>query len=136
MTTSHTVPHGQRTTEEAEPCVQTSTRHSDGAAPLCLSAGWQPYPAVLASPYSHAEPVPYAGRGRPQHPIRVVAANLNEAQVITHTPRGRLVGIAKRVIRGTEEESWDSIRTEHRGQTIHTSYGESRNGTDRKDNKR
>jgi hypothetical protein len=53
-----------------------------------------------------------------------------------HKRRGRLVDLEKRVIRGTEEESLDMIRTEHRGQTIHTSYGESRHGHYRKDHKR
>jgi hypothetical protein len=132
----HTVHHGTRAKEEAEPFVQTIKRHSDGEAPLLLSDGWQPDPDVLESTYSHEEPVPYAGRGRPKHPLRVVDANLTYAQVIKHKQRGRLVGSAKRVIRGTEEESVDIIRTEQRGQTIHTSYVESRNGNYRQDNKR
>ena len=63
-------------------------------------------------------------------------ANLKYAQVIKHKRRGRLVDIEKRVIRGTEEEILDIIRTEHRGQTINTSYVESRNGHYRKDTKR
>jgi hypothetical protein len=124
----HTVHHGKRTKEEAEQCVQTIKRHSDGEAPLFLSDGWQPYPDVLESTYSHEEPVPYAGRGRPKNPIRVVDANLKYAQVIKHKQRGRLVGMEKRVRRGTEEEILAIIRTEQRGQTINTSYGESRNG--------
>jgi len=65
-----------------------------------------------------------------------VDANLTYAQVIKRKQRGRLVDIEKRVIRGTEEELLDIIRTEHRGQTMNTSYGESRNGHYRKDNKR
>ncbi len=132
----HTVHHGKRTKEEAEHFVQTIKRNSDGEAPLFLSDGWQPYPEVLASTYSHEEPVPYAGRGRPKNPTRVVDANLKYAQVIKRKQRGRLVGIEKRVIRGTEEEILAIIRTEHRGQTINTSYVESRNGNYRKDNKR
>ena len=132
----HTVHHGKRTKEEAEQFVQTIKRHSDGEAPLFLSEGWQPYPDVLESTYSQEEPVPYAGRGRPKPPIRVVDAKLKYAQVIKHKQRGRLVGMEKRVIRGTEEEILDIIRTEQRGQTITTSYVESRNGNYRKDNKR
>ena len=132
----HTVHHGKRTKEEAEQFVQTIKKNSDGEAPLFLSDGWKPYPDVLESTYSHEEPVPYSGRGRPKHPIRVVDANLKYAQVIKHKQRGRLVDIEKRVIRGTEEEILAIIRTEHRGQTINTSYVESRNGNYRKDNKR
>ena len=132
----HTVHHGKRTQEEAEQFVQASKRNSDGEAPLFLSDGWQPYHDVLESTYSHAEPVPYAGRGRPTNPIRVVDAPLTYAQVIIHKQRGRLVDSEKRVIRGTEEEILDIIRTEHRGQTINTSYVESRNGNYRKDKKR
>jgi hypothetical protein len=116
-----TVHHGKRTKEEAEQCVQTINRHRAGEAPLCLSDGWPPYPDVLESTYSHEAPVPYAGRGRPKHPIRVVDAKLTYAQVIKHKQRGRLVDIAQRVIRGTEEEILDIIRTEQRGQPIHTS---------------
>src|SRR5215813_9873887 len=85
-----------------------------------LSDGWQPYPDVLESTYSHEAPVPYSGRGRPKNPIRVVDANLKYAQVIKRKQRGRLVGIEKRVIRGTEEEIVEIIRTEQRGQTINT----------------
>jgi IS1 family transposase len=132
----HTVHHGKRTQEEAEQFVQTIKRNSDGEAPLFLSDGWQQYPDVLESTYSHEEPVPYSGRGRPKKPIRVVDAKLKYAQVIKHKQRGRLVDIEKRVIRGTEEEILDIIRTEQRGQTINTSYVESRNGNYRKDNKR
>jgi hypothetical protein len=120
----HTVHHGKRTKEEAEQFVQTIKRHSDGEAPLFLSEGWQPYPDVLESTYSQEEPVPYAGRGRPKPPIRVVDAKLKYAQVIKHKQRGRLVGMEKRVLRGTEEEILDIIRTEQRGQTITTSYVE------------
>lgn len=131
-----TVHHGKRTQEEAEHFVQTIKRHSDGEAPLFLSDGWKPYQEVLAQTYSHEEPVPYAGRGRPRRPIRVVDAGLKYAQVIKHKQSGRLVDIEKRVIWGTEEEIVDIIRTEQRGSTINTSYVESRNGNYRKDNKR
>ena len=132
----HTVHHGKRTQEEAAQFVQAIKRNSDGEAPLFLSDGWQPYPEVLERTDSHEEPVPYAGRGRPKKPIRVVDANLKYAQVIKRKQRGRLVGIEKRVIRGTEEEILEIIRTEQRGRTINTSYVESRNGNYRKDNKR
>jgi hypothetical protein len=87
----HTVHHGQRTKEEAEQCVQTIKSHSDGEAPLFLSDGWKPSHDVLESTYSHEEPVPYSGRGRPKNPIRVVDAHLKYAQVIKHKQRGRLV---------------------------------------------
>jgi hypothetical protein len=132
----HTVHHGKRTKEEAEQFVQTIKKHSDGDAPLFLSDGWKPHHDVLESTSRHEEPVPYSGRGRPKNPIRVVEANLKYAQVIKHKQRGRLVAIAKRVIRGTEEAILDILRTEHRGQTMNTSYVESRHGNDRKDKKR
>lgn len=103
----HTVHHGKRTKEEAEQFVQTIKKNSDGEAPLFLSDGWKPYHDVLESTYSHEEPVPYSGRGRPKNPIRVVDATLKYAQVIKHKQRGRLVDIEKRVIRGTEEEILD-----------------------------
>ncbi len=44
--------------------------------------------------------------------------------------------IEKRILRGTEDEILEIIRAEHRGQTMHTSYVESRKGNDRTDHKR
>ena len=131
-----TVHHGKRTKEEGEAFVKTIKQNSDGQAPLFLSDGWPSYPEILASTYSHEEPVPYRGRGRPRKPIRIIDANLKYAQVIKHKEGGRLVAIERRVIWGTEEEILDIIRQDGRGQTINTSYVESRNGNYRKDNKR
>jgi hypothetical protein len=132
----HTAHHGKRPKEEAEQFVKTITSHSDGAAPLLLSEGWQPSPEVLETTYRHEEPVPYSGRGRPRNAIRVVDENLKYAQVIKHKHQGRLVEVEQRIVRGTEEEILAIIRSEHRGQTINTSYGESRNGNYWKANKR
>ena len=132
----HTVHHGKRNKEETEQFVQKIKLNSDGAAPLFLSDGWKAYEDALETAYSYEEPVPYAGRGRPRNPIQVVDANLKYAQVIKHKQQGRLVAIEKRILRGTEDEIVDIIRAEHRGQTINTSYVESRNGNYRKDNKR
>ncbi len=128
--------HGKRTQEEGEQFVQKIKQNSDGEAPLFLSEGWPSYPEVVARTYSHEEPVPYSGRGRPQKPIRVIDDNLKYAQVIKHKEGGRLIEIEKRVIWGTEEEILGIIRDEQRGQVINTSYVESRNGNYRKDNKR
>ncbi len=131
-----TVHHGKRTQEEGEQFVQKIKHNSDGEAPLFLSDGWPSYPEVLARTYSHEEPVPYSGRGRPQKPIRVIDDTLKYAQVIKHKEGGRLIAIEKRVIGGTEEEILGILRDEQRGQVIKTSYVESRNGNYRKDNKR
>lgn len=131
-----TVHHGKRTKEEGEAFVQTIKQNSDGQAPLFLSDGWPSYPEILATTYSHEEAVPYRGRGRPRKPIRIIDENLKYAQVIKHKEGSRLIAIEKRVIWGTEEEILDMIQQEGRGQTINTSYVESRNGNYRKDNKR
>src|SRR5215467_14649043 len=132
----HTVHHGTRTKEEAEQFVKTIKSHSDGAAPLFLSDGWKPYQEVLETTYSHAEPVPDSGRGRPRNPIRVVDENLKYAQVITHKHQDCLVAVEQRIVRGTEEAILALIHAEQRDQTINPSYGESRNRNDRKDHKR
>ena len=115
-----TVHHGPRTQAEADAFVGTIKRNSDGAA-LFLSDGWQGYPEVLAKHYSHEEPVPYAGRGRPRNPIRILDEPLKYAQVIKRKAHGRLVEIEKRVIWGTEAEIIEIIQGEHRGTTINTS---------------
>src|SRR5688500_13323385 len=131
-----TVHHGKRTKQEGEEFIKTIKHNSDGEAPLFLSDGWPSYPEILASTYSHEEAVPYSGRGRPRKPIRIRDENLKYAQVIKHKEGGRLIEIEKRVVWETEEEIIDIIQQEVRGQTINTSYVESRNGTSRKDNKR
>jgi IS1 family transposase len=131
-----TVHHGKRTKQEGEEFIKTIKQNSDGEAPLFLSDGWPSYPEILASTYSHEEAVPYSGGGRPRKPIRIRDENLKYAQVIKHKEGGRLIEIEKRVVWGTEEEITDIIQQEGRGQTINTSYVESRNGTYCKDNKR
>ncbi len=68
--------------------------------------------------------------------MRILDANLKYAQVVKHKERGHLIEIEKRVIWGTEEEILEIIQQEGRGETINTSYVESRNGNYRKDNKR
>ncbi len=132
----HTVHHGKRTKEEGEHFIKTIKQNSDGEAPLFLSDGWRPYPEILANTYSHEESVPYQGRGRPKKPIRVLDENLKYAQVVKHKANGHLIAIEQRIIWGTEEEILAIIQQEGRGQTINTSYVESRNGNYRKDNKR
>jgi transposase-like protein len=132
----HTVHHGKRNKEETEHFVHKIKLNRDGEAPLFLSDGWKAYEDALENAYSHEEPVPYSGRGRPRNPIRVVDENLKYAQVIKHKQQGRLVEIEKRILRGSEDEILAIIRSEQRGQTINTSYVESRNGNYRKDNKR
>ena len=131
-----TVHHGKRTKEEGEEFVKTIKHNSDGEAPLFLSDGWPSYPEILANTYSHEEPVPYSGHGRPRKPMRIIDANLTYAQVVKHKERGHLREIEKRVIWGTEEEILAIIQQAGRGETINTSDVESRNGNYRKDNKR
>ena len=130
-----TVHHGKRTQDEADTFVGTIKQNSDGAAPLFLSDGWKGYPEVLAQHYSHEEPAPYAGRGRPRNPLRILDEQLKYAQVIKHKAHGHLVEIEQRVIWGTEAAILEIIQGE-RGTTINTSYVESRKGNYRKDNKR
>ncbi|HVD21084.1 MAG TPA: hypothetical protein VNB95_03995 [Nitrososphaera sp.] len=98
-----TVHHGKRTKEEGEEFVKTIKQNSDGEAPLFLSDGWPSYPEILAHTYSHEEPVPYSGHGRPRKPMRIIDANLKYAQVVNHKERGHLIEREKRVILGTEE---------------------------------
>ena len=68
--------------------------------------------------------------------MRIIDANLKYAQVVKHKEGSHLIEIETRVIWGTEEEIVEIIQQEGRGQTINTSYVESRNGNYRKDNKR
>ena len=56
--------------------------------------------------------------------------------MVKHKERGHLIELEKRVLWGTAEEIFESIQQEGSGVTITTSDVESRNGHDRKDNKR
>ncbi len=131
-----TVPHGKSTQEEGEQFVKAIQPNSEGEAPLFLSDGWPSYPEIFARTSRHEAPVPYRGRGRPRKPMRVSDANLKYAHVMQRKAGGRLLESEQRVLWGTEEERRDSMQHEGRGQTIKTSYGESRNGNYRKDHKR
>jgi len=132
----HTVHQGKRNQEATAPFVQKSTLQSDGEAPVCRSDGGQADADAIETAASDADPVPDAGRGRPRTPLRGGEANLQEAPVIKHTQPGRLVALETRMLRGTAAEIVELIRAEPRGQTMQTSDGASRNGNDRKDNKR
>ena len=94
----------QKDEGRGEEFVKTIKQNSDGEAPLFLSDGWPSYPDILATTYSHEEPVPYSGRGRPRKPIRMIDENLKYAQVVQHKEKGHLIEREKRVIWGTEEE--------------------------------
>jgi hypothetical protein len=132
----HTVPQGKSNQEATAPFGPKSTRQRDGEAPVGRSDGGQASADALETASREADPVPYAGRGRPRNPSRVVEANLHEAPVIQHTQPGRLVALETRMLRGTAAEMVELIRAEHRGQPMQTSDGERRNGKDRQAHKR
>jgi len=132
----HTVHHGKRTQEHADKFIGEIKQNSNGKAPLFLSDGLETYEQVIKDNYCDYEPQPYPGRGRPRNPIQIIDLELKYAQVIKHKENNRLIEIEKRIIFGCEEEILQIIRSEGRGNTINTSYVESRNTNYRKDNKR
>jgi len=132
----HTVHHSKRTAEQAAIFLWKIKVKSDGEAPLFLSDAWF-YSEPLFETYCHYESVPYSGRGRPAHPIRVVDESLKYAQVYKERDsKGKLISITTRIIKGTEAEILAIIRKGGRSKTINTSFVESRNGKYRKDDAR
>lgn len=133
----HATHTDKRTREAAEIFVKKIKHRSNGVAPLFLSDAWV-YSNPLFDTYSHYEPVPYSGRGRPCNPIRVVTEELKYAQVYKkRDSKGRIESIEARIIKGTEQEILDIIAATSRGATkINTSFVEGKNGTYRKDNAR
>ena len=122
--------------EQARIFLRKIKDKSDGIAPLFLSDAWF-YEQVLYDTYSHYEPVPYSGRGRPPLPRRIVDEHLKYAQVYKQRDsKGRLKKVTTRIIKGTEEEILAIIRKNGRSKTINTSFVESRNGKYRKDDAR
>lgn len=132
----HTVYHGPRNQEVADCFIGAIKAYSDGKAPLFLSDGWSSYEEILAKHYSTLVPLPYSGRGRPRHPIRVIDEDLKYAQVVKNKEAGKPGTVEKRIILGEEKAILEIIEKGGRGSTINTSYVESRNGNYRKDNKR
>lgn len=103
---------------------------------MFLSDAWF-YSEPLFETYCHYVPVPYSGRGRPPHPLRIVDVNLKYAQVYKERDsKGKLKSITTRVIKGAEAEILAIIRKSGRSNTINTSFVESRNGKYRKDDAR
>ena len=99
----HSVHSGQRNLEEAEVFLQAIKQKSDGEAPLFLSDAWF-YEEALYNTYSHYEPQPYSGRGRPRSPKRVVNEKLKYAQVYKERDsKGKLKDITTRIIIGEEQ---------------------------------
>jgi len=132
----HTIHHSKRTAEQAAIFLREIKAKSNGIAPLFLSDAWF-YSEPLFETYCHYEPVPYSGRGRPAHPLRVVDENLKYAQVYKERDsKGKLKSITTRIIKGAEAEILAIIRKSGRSNTINTSFVESRNGKYRKDDVR
>ena len=132
----HTIHHSKRTAEQAAIFLRKIKAKSDGQAPLFLSDAWF-YSEVLFETYCHYKAVPYSGRGRPPHPIRIVDEQLKYAQVYKQRDsKGKLISITARIIKGTEAEILAIIQKAGRSKTINTSFVESRNGKYRKDDAR
>jgi len=133
----HTVHSAKRDGEQARIFIEKIRKRSNGLAPLFLSDAWF-YSEPLFETYSHYEDVPYSGRGRPPHPIRIVAEELLYAQVYKkRDKKGKIETIEYRVIKGNESEILAIIAETSRGATkINTSFVEGKNGTYRKDNAR
>lgn len=133
----HTVHSAKRDGEQAKIFVEKLRGRSNGLAPLVLSDAWF-YSEPLFETYSYYEDVPYSGRGRPPHPIRVIAEELKYAQVFKkRDKKGKIESIETRIIKGDEAEILAIIRATSRGATqINTSFVEGKNGTYRKDNAR
>lgn len=132
-----TVHSAKRDGEQAKVFIEKIRGRSNGLAPLFLSDAWF-YSEPIFETYSHYEDVPYCGRGRPPHPVRVVAEELMYAQVYKkRDKKGKIESIETRIIKGDEEEILAIIKATSRGATkINTSFVEGKNGTYRKDNAR
>lgn len=128
---------GKRNKEQAKIFTTKIKDRSNGVAPLIQSDAWF-YEDPISEVYSHYEPVPYSGRGRPRNPIRVVDPNLKYAQIYKkRDKKGRIIEIAERIVIGEEAEIMKIIRETSRNATkINTSSVEGKNGTYRKDNVR
>ncbi len=132
----HQVLTAERTQEKAIEFVEGIKANSDGQAPLFQSDGWF-YSGVLESVYSELVPVPYAGRGRPAHPIQVVDTALKYVQVCKERDiKGNIEKITTKIVIGEETEINKVFEKSIRCKDINTDYVESRNQKYRKDNAR
>jgi hypothetical protein len=91
---------------------------------------------VLKEVYFIPIEVPYKGRGRKPHPIKLIDPELKYAQVVKERQNGKVINISTRIVLGDELQILQILDESHRSNTVSTSFVESRNGAFRKDSKR
>jgi hypothetical protein len=132
----HTVHTGVRDLENATIFIEEIKKKSDGCAPLFHSDGWF-YSQALTDTYSTFVPVPYAGKGRPALPKKIVDPALKYVQVCKkRDDKGKIEAVTTKIVLGDEIEVLQVLEEAKRCKTINTDYVESRNGKYRKDNAR
>jgi IS1 family transposase len=127
---------GTRDSEDWTRLWNNVAKTLDPQAPLPLFATdtWDPAQEGLEEAFGHYEPVPYQGRGRPPHPVRVLPADLMYVQVQKTRQGRRIVDVTKRVVYGDAHRIQRIL--DRTGTTINTSFVERANLTTRTWNNR
>jgi IS1 family transposase len=129
---------GQRTAESVQELVGDVKDRLDGRAPRLITTDeYSAYEGAILEAFGTEVVPPRTGRrGRPRSPYKVAPAGLNYATVHKTRKKGRVVGVATRVIFGTAATVAAALEASAVSRTVNTAFVERHNGTDRNRNAR
>jgi hypothetical protein len=129
---------GERTAESVEELVGDVKERLGGRAPALITTDEYSADEGAIPEAFGAEVVPprTGRRGRPRRPYKVAPEGLNYATVHKARRKGRVVGVATRVIFGTAAAVAAALAASTASRTINTAFVERHDGTDRNRNAR
>jgi IS1 family transposase len=129
---------GERTAEKVVAVVGDVRRRTGGRLmALITTDGYPAYEAAILDAYGVTITPPRTGkRGRPRAPYKVAPPGLTYAVVEKTRAKGRVVGVATRVVFGTTAAVAAALGLSRVSRAINTSFVERQNGTDRHRNAR
>jgi IS1 family transposase/transposase-like protein len=129
---------GERTAESVQELVNDVKERLGGRAPeLITTDEYSPYAGAILEAFGTEVVPPRTGKpGRPRKSYKVAAAGLRYATVHKTRKKGRVVGVATRVIFGTAAAVQAALDNSVVSRTVNTAFVERHNGTDRNRNAR
>jgi IS1 family transposase len=132
-----TVP-GKRSAEKVEELVADVKKRLDGRVPRLITTDeYAPYkPAILNAYGTQVVPEPTGKPGRPRKARQVPLPQLNYATVNKTRAKGRVIGVALKIVFGAVAVVTAALAMSKAGGKINTDFIERHNGTDRNRNSR
>jgi IS1 family transposase/transposase-like protein len=129
---------GERTAETVEGLVGEVKERLGGRTPALITTDeYAPYRGAILEAFGEEVVPPRTGkRGRPRRPYKVAPEGLHYATVHKTRKKGRVVGVATRVIFGSATAVAAALADSRASRVVNTSFIERQNGTDRNRNAR